>query len=215
MKEHLRRSSPGRKTIGLSLFVLVGLLVVLAVAASGSAWAAPSQNSLLQSLPTPVPVPGPGGFEWRLYSYQSSANTGEPVWFTGRVYNSTTAAAAASAPQANITDVNAWVTINNCAIQSITVSKGTYAVTGQRVDWTVGTLAGQEMEKIDIQCTAASGGLTLGAIGTACSSAGCQSSPVTLNMGLPDIPEAGTLLLLGSGLVGVAGYIRLRMRARK
>ena len=42
----------------------------------------------------------------------------------------------------------------------------------------------------------------------------CGPSAI-INPQVPEIPEAGTLLMLGSGLVGVAGYAGLRWRARK
>jgi hypothetical protein len=43
----------------------------------------------------------------------------------------------------------------------------------------------------------------------------CGPNSFTEVLGPIPIPEAGTLLMLGAGLAGVAGYVGLRRRARK
>lgn len=39
--------------------------------------------------------------------------------------------------------------------------------------------------------------------------------PVAFAGSVPEIPEPGSLLMLGTGVVGLAGYVGLRWRARK
>ncbi|PKO23489.1 MAG: hypothetical protein CVU38_03820 [Chloroflexi bacterium HGW-Chloroflexi-1] len=43
----------------------------------------------------------------------------------------------------------------------------------------------------------------------------CGPNPLLTVLGPVPIPEAGTLLMLGAGLAGLAGYAGLRWRARK
>lgn len=100
-------------------------------------------------------------------------------------------------------------------ITSVQTTKGTHSVAAQLVTVNVGTLAVDESVTITIRVLAHVAGAVLNVAQLAALEGEATSNEVILNASGEFVPEAGSLLLLGSGLSGLAGYAALRWRSRR
>ncbi len=214
MKETLQRNHPNGIGIGFTLFVAVGLVMILALSMGSSVWATPDQSPLSQTIALPTPTPQPSGVGIGVYASHQYGGTGSPITFWCRIVNNS---------GTNIASASAVATVNNANIVSTSVTQGTRTVSGNTVNWNVGSIANGVTAILTINSTVINGAYQ--------ASANCSvtytpegGTPVTQTpppavvnpqAPPPEVPEASTILLLGGGLAGLVGYARLRLRARK
>lgn len=194
-----------KKRWRLLVFVAMGLVIVALLSISSSAWATPAQNQAQQTV-APIKE-ATGGCQGQHATFTIDFENGEP--WTNVV----------------ITDnIDPRLRIDNVTIQCQPgpCPAGT-AVTGPGVNpvvVTIPTLPQLTTVTITIECyipwDCPVGTIVNVGIVTFTDSTGTwQYAPsASLTIAPCFVPEAGSLLLLGSGLAGLAGYAGLRRRVR-
>ncbi len=96
----------------------------------------------------------------------------------------------------------------------VETTQGTYGVAGQVVTVDVGTVAAGDTVTIDITVIVGASGTTENTAWLTTDVLGGVEIPASTQVrGEAFVPEPGSILLLGSGLAGLAGYAALRLRS--
>ena len=194
-----------RKLRRLLAFVGVTLAVAALLSATPSAWATPAHRARGQQTVTIPPVKS---------SDKVVVSPGDTLVFEILVANP--ASASDTWTGAVVTDD----VDSNLRIDNVTTTQGTGGWTGQTVTVNIGNIPPGTTVTIRIYVTvrdtAPTGYEVVNrAYLTHSGYPARGSTPVTVMVQAVFVPEVGSLLLLGSGLAGLAGYAGMSWRARK
>lgn len=192
-----------RKWWGLWASVAIGMVVIALATFNSSSWAAPAH--------------GPGRQQQSIPPFKTvdkaTVYTGDELVFEVRFRNAETLTNAVVTD-----DVDPYLTIDNV---TVTPTPDDLDVSGQTVIVTYNTLQDGTWVTIRIYCTVRS---TAPAGAEVLNEATLRADDPELEevtavvrvtvLGAPFVPEAGTILLLSSGLAALAGYAGVRWRAR-
>ena len=194
-----------RKLRRLLAFVGVTLAVAALLSATPSAWATPAQRARGQQTVTIPPVKS---------SDKAVVSPGDTLVFEILVANP--ASASDTWTGAVVTDA----VDSNLRIDNVTTTQGTGGWAGQTVTVNIGNIPPGTTVTIRIYVTVRDTAPTGYEVVNRAylSHSGYPprgSTPVTVMVEELFVPEAASLLLLGSGLAGVAGYAAMSWRARR
>lgn len=196
MRERGRRGRRG----GFLALLALGLVVAALLSLSSSAWATPDQGNARQQSVPPVKtadmtVVCPG----ENFVFEITFRAGPEDWYDVVVTD----------------DLDPLLRID-----SVWTSHGTASVAGQLVTVDVGDLAAGETVRIRVNCTVRDGapaGLRIdNAASVVVEDPALEFDPSDyIEVCGEFVPEPGSLLLLASGLTGLAGYGGLRWARRR
>ena len=192
----------------LLVFVMMGLLIVAMLSVSPSAWATPAQRARGQQTVTIPPVKS---------SDKAVVSPGDKLVFEILVANP--ASASDTWTGAVVTDH----VDSNLRIDNVTTTQGSASWAGQTVTANLGNIPPGTTVTIRIYVTVRDiAPIGYEVVNTAyLSHSGYPprgSTPVTVMVVKVEeafVPEVGSLLLLGSGLAGLAGFAGMSWRARR
>jgi fimbrial isopeptide formation D2 family protein len=203
--ERRRPMKIGSNRRNLLAFMAMGLLLVAMLSIVPSAWATPPQGTAAQQTVTVPPIKS---------SDKALVSPGENLVFEILVNNPATASDTWTSSV--VTDE----VDSNLRIDNVITTQGTASWVGQTVTVNIGDVPPGTNVTIRIYCTVrASAPIGYEVVNSALlAHSGYPpraSTPVTVIVEEEFVPEATSLLLVSSGLAGLAWYSRVSWRARR